>query len=488
VRPDIIEFVTDPQGLGLSLSPAQETLLRAVYGLPLRGDEQLDLWRACTGRAIYAPPDGGWGEVTVIAGARAGKDSRIAAPIAVYEALLGGHEERLSRGERGVIPLVASNARQARVAFHYVSDYLQVPGLRGEIDDVLPGRAEITLKNGLALSVFANIPAGVRGWSMPAAVLDELAFFRLEGKATSDVEMQASLRRGMLAFPSPRLVKISTPYLADGVLYDDFVRAFGKDDPDLLVWRATSMQMNPTLTAARLERERRLDPVRYAREYEAAFDSSLAALLAPEAIDACVIEGRREMQPVAGVTYEAFADPSGGRADAFTLAVGHRGGGRAVVDALRAWPAPFNPTGVVEEAAALLRAYRVSRISGDRYAGEWPREAFAKHSVTYSPAEAAKSELYLALVPMVNSGSIELLDEPLSLRQLRLLERRRGPSGRDAVDHPNGGHDDSANAVAGLAALLADEITAAMAYAPGDIPLLCDYTLSRDRGLFGRDR
>ena len=34
-------------------------------------------------------------------------------------------------------------------------------------------------------------------------VLDELAFFRLEGAADSDVEIQASIRRGMLAFASP---------------------------------------------------------------------------------------------------------------------------------------------------------------------------------------------------------------------------------------------------------------------------------------------
>ena len=51
---------------------------------------QLDLFRACTGR--QDAPSGGFGEVTVIAGARAGKDSRISAPIMCYEALFGGHE------------------------------------------------------------------------------------------------------------------------------------------------------------------------------------------------------------------------------------------------------------------------------------------------------------------------------------------------------------------------------------------------------------
>jgi hypothetical protein len=45
-------------------------------------------------------------------------------------------------------------------------------------------------------------------------------------------------------------------------------------------------------------------------------------------------------------------------------------------------------------------------------------------------------------------------DIPELLGELRGLERRRGPSGRDRVDHRPGGHDDLANAVAGLLSML----------------------------------
>ena len=76
--PSVIEFVRDAQLLGLTVSDAQETLLRAIYGLPL-SEGQLGLWRTCTGRETY--PEKPFSEVTVIAGARAGKDSRIAAPV-----------------------------------------------------------------------------------------------------------------------------------------------------------------------------------------------------------------------------------------------------------------------------------------------------------------------------------------------------------------------------------------------------------------------
>src|SRR5437867_2991246 len=120
--PSIIEFVTDPQLLGLHISPAQHCLLKSIYGLPLESEE-LDIWRECTGRGTYQTGQP-FPEATIVAGARAGKDSRIAAPIVCYEALFGGHERHVARGERGMIPLVAQDARGAKIAYGYVTSYL----------------------------------------------------------------------------------------------------------------------------------------------------------------------------------------------------------------------------------------------------------------------------------------------------------------------------------------------------------------------------
>ena len=55
----------------------------------------------------------------------------------------------------------------------------------------------------------------------------------------------------------------------------------------------------------------------------------------------------------------------------------------------------------------------------------------------------------------MNAGTVELPDLPELLRELRGLERRRGSSGRDRVDHRPGSHDDLANATAGVVSLLA---------------------------------
>jgi hypothetical protein len=86
---------------------------------------------------------------------------------------------------------------------------------------------------------------------------------------------------------------------------------------------------------------------------------------------------------------------------------------------------------------------------GDRYGGEWPRERFRSHGIAYEPATQSKSDLYRELLPQVNAGRVDLLDDRRLAAQLCSLERRSGSSGRDTIDHPPGGRDDLANAVAG---------------------------------------
>ena len=56
-----------------------------------------------------------------------------------------------------------------------------------------------------------------------------------------------------------------------------------------------------------------------------------------------------------------------------TLAIGHSEDGVVVLDALRERKPPFSPDDVMLEFAQLLKTYRITKIQGDRYAGEWPR-------------------------------------------------------------------------------------------------------------------
>ena len=110
---------------------------------------------------------------------------------------------------------------------------------------------------------------------------------------------------------------------------------------------------------------------------------------------------------------------------------------------------PFSPESVVEEFAALLESYGCFSVAGDRYAGEWPRERFAVHGVQYEASAKPKSDIYKEFLPLLNSGKVELLDDPRLAAQLLGLERRTSRGGRDAIDHAPGRHDDVVNAAAG---------------------------------------
>ena len=100
-------------------------------------------------------------------------------------------------------------------------------------------------------------------------------------------------------------------------------------------------------------------------------------------------------------------------------------------------------------------SYRVRSITGDRYAGEWPREQFRKRGINYRCADKVKSDLYRDLLPLLNSGRIVLPKSDRLVSQLCELERRTARSGKDSIDHGPGSYDDLANAVAGAADLIA---------------------------------
>jgi hypothetical protein len=220
--------------------------------------------------------------------------------------------------------------------------------------------------------------------------------------------------------------------------------------------------MNPTVPQSLIDAAMESDPSSAAAEYLAQFRTDVETYISRDVVEAAVIQGRHELPRIEGIRYHAFTDPSGGSSDSMTLAITHttfdtvsNAGRRVIVDAIRERRAPFSPDDVVKEFADTLKSYGISKITGDRYGAEWPRERFKVHGIEYRVADKAKSDLYLSLLPLLNSGRIELLDHPRLINQLIGLERRTSRAGKDSIDHVPGGHDDIANAVAGAAVLAA---------------------------------
>ena len=292
----------------------------------------------------------------------------------------------------------------------------------------------------------------VRGYTICAGLLDELAFWPTDDASSNpDDEIITAIRPGMATIPNAMLLCASSPYSRKGALWDAHRKHFAQDNDPTLVWQAPTLTMNPTVPQSVIDEAMERDPVSGAAEFGAQFRRDIEAFVLREAVAACVSSGVFERAPQRNISYVGFADPSGGSADSMTLAIGHKDYDRktVVVDALREVRPPFSPETVADEFARLLKSYRIMKITGDRYAGEWPRERFRCQGVEYELAGLSRSDAYLTLLPAVNTpGRIELIDNRRLISQLCGLERRAARSGRDTVDHPRGAQDDIINAAA----------------------------------------
>jgi hypothetical protein len=132
------------------------------------------------------------------------------------------------------------------------------------------------------------------------------------------------------------------------------------------------------------------------------------------------------------------------------MAVGHRDGNTAILDALLEIRPPFNPDDAVRKCVDLARAYRLTRLVSDKFAAEWPVARFSEHGIALDQCARPRSQLYLNFLALANSGRVELLDHGRMLSQFAALQRRTGRLGKDSVDHPRDAHDDLSNATAGV--------------------------------------
>jgi hypothetical protein len=166
----------------------------------------------------------------------------------------------------------------------------------------------VELTTGVTIEVHTASFRSVRGYTVVAAVLDEVAFWRSDDSVNPDREIAStrddhSPRRP----PARHLVTLCTRR----VLWDAYRPHYGQDS-DVLVWSAPTCAMNPAVPEAIIAAAYAEDEAAAAAEYGAQFRRDLEAFVAREALEACVVPGRHELPPVGSMEYVAFVDPSGG--------------------------------------------------------------------------------------------------------------------------------------------------------------------------------
>jgi len=472
---DPVRFATEV--VGEDLSPAQRTLLKAIYGLALTAEEAA-IFQACTGRPAPDPPRPFY-DVCVIAGRRSGKSSRIVANVAAIEAVLGQHEVGLARGEEAVCHVVGPTRDIADVTVRLIKGKFQAPLLRPLVRDERVNA--LTLTNGVVIEVETASRLAGRSRGGPLVILEESAFFPTDEATDPDVEILAALVPTMLTYPGARRLKVSTPYAKRGLLHEDWVKHWGRADGATLVWVAPTTLMNPAVDAQRIAADLERDPVRFASEYVTdparPFREDVSGFLDDATLQAAVDP------TLAGQPYDPAAvhvgamDQAGGGADEPAAAVVCVGRQRVAVVALRVWGSKAPLDTVLDEAAAFFKERGLHEAWADRYGANWPVEGFRTRGILLRTSELTTSQTYIEFGGALRQGKVALPDHPKLLVQLRGLERRTSRDGRDVVDHRPGMRDDVAAAVARAVVGALKGAFAGSAWGPAGPPAPVDESL-----------
>jgi len=455
---NIIDFIQDDNlagaaGLGDPSWSSWHSLLKAAFALPL-DDNDLNRFNTHTGgRKLPTTPVR---ELWCVVGRRGGK-SRIASALAVYLATKD-YREFLAPGEVATIMLLATDRKQSRHLKRYIEGILRSSSMLEQLVEQ-ENKETIQLTNRVNIEIHSSSYRSVRGYSVAAAICDELAFWPHEGADSPDEEVIGALKPAMASVPGSMLICISSPYSRRGALWKAWKNYYGKDDDRILVWNGSTEAMNSDVDKNIIQEAFQEDPAAAAAEYgdqnHVYFRKDLESYIQREIVEACVLPNRRRIPFNRNHQYFCFADAaSGAGRDSYTAAICHleRRDDEviAVLDLVVEHRPPFDPTDVTKQIVEAVKPYGITSVIGDHWSGTWPISIWKSSGIDYKPHAKPKSDIYASALPLLTSGRIELLDDERLINQISSLERRAGRGGKGIISEPPNGSDDVANSSLGV--------------------------------------
>jgi hypothetical protein len=427
----IIEFAEAHLGVDFSRRPAQEVVLRCMYGMPLSSEtdekiikaysgikryghlkSQMDIYREITGNQVefeagIEKVEGIW-----VVGARGGK-SFMTSIIALYEATRVKWKKYLSDGETGYAAITATRQKQAEDIIQKACvRMLEGSKLKSMIVDAIS--CTLRLSNGMTISSFPCNSTAARGLPIFMLIFDEIAFYRLEGPK-ADEQIFSALRPRMAQFPGAKCILISTPASEQGLFWDYFNE--GKRVSGRLTIEADTQLMNPTIESAFIEKEYRRDVDNARREFGAKFAKQVSSFFPTDKVENCLVLAG-DLPYDVKYQYAAGIDQSGlsGR-DRFAFAIAHGVPGiagevnlssRKVVDVLRSWDTTDGDE-ILHDIGSLTGMYGIRHVMIDRYASGWVRASLEKLGleVEISPS---MTDIYTNMKSLMIAGKLELPD------------------------------------------------------------------------------
>jgi hypothetical protein len=154
--------------------------------------------------------------------------------------------------------VIAADRKQARTILRYVRGLLSIPMLAKMVERETADAFD--LDNHVTIEIGTASIKSVRGYTIVAALCDELAFWPSEESVAPDYEILDSIRPGMATVPGAMLLCASSPYARRGALWDTHERYFAKPDAPVLVWQASTRTMNPTVAQSVIDIAMDRDP------------------------------------------------------------------------------------------------------------------------------------------------------------------------------------------------------------------------------------
>jgi hypothetical protein len=447
---DIITFAVDVLGLSFTERPAQETLLRAFYGLPL-SDAQIEIYKQITTNQSIFEASVEKVEGCFVLGARSGKSTAIASVIALYESICRGHIWRryLNEGEIGYAIITATRQQQSEQVIQAAcTRLLENSKAKFMIKDSL--QASLLLANGLCIASAPCNSTAMRGIPIFLLIFDEIAFYRLEG-VKADEAIHSSLRPRQAQFERAKCLKISTPAGKQGLFWDEFSEGF--QVAGRLTVQAATRVMNPLVSQDFIDKEYRRDPDNAAREFGAQFAETVEGFFAScqDKLAAC-FQFVEDVPYQRNQTYIAGIDQSGlSGHDRFSFSICHRqkeGGDRVIQDVLRVWNTKEADV-ALEQVKGLCSVYHTTKVYGDAYASGWVSDGLKKVGLEFEVSERA-AVIYSNLKTLVLLGRLSLQDDGNLQKGLFATQAYYGKSNQLSIGHErtSEGHGDSSDATA----------------------------------------
>lgn len=442
---DIIEFATNENYLGLSFKerPAQEVILRVLYGLPLNPDQEEIFSILTKSKGGKYTPGQVKSEAVLALGARAFK-SLCASICALYEATRGTYKQYLSKGEYAYICIIATRELQARkiIQENCLRMLDNSPVLKKWV--IKSTDLEITLKDNVRIISGPCNSTALRGLPIAVLILDEVAFYRLEG-VKSDETIFNSLRPRQAQFPNNKLFLISTAGAKQGLFFQFFNQGFKVEDR--LTCQASTSFVNPVIPETFLTKEKIRDPDNYAREFEALFSEKIESFFSFELIEKpFILAGDQKYR--SGFTYQMGFDQSGlSGQDRFALSIGHSEKELVKIDIVRSWITKDLEV-ILKDIKALKNEYHINTALVDRYAKGYVEASFKRIGLEVE-TRGTLAEIYVIMKSLIMQEKLSLPDREDLKSGMKNTLAIYNKSNQLAIYHERGqeGHADELDSV-----------------------------------------